>query len=358
MIDLRRPSPFVELAAVEAWDAWFRWREQTDLRDFSIEDTWRRVSAALASVEPPGEIPMWQTRFMDALASWRLLPDERLLAVAGTGRITWGDGVLHAALNAAAFVSTDYAAASIDLAALSDCAALAVRVLDNAALLAALPAPRLRIGILGIADALALLGLAYDSDAGRAQMSSTARALAEGCLRGSIMLAMARGACDHGLRVSIKRAELRGAPTNLLGDAARHGLRHAQLTAITSQPRLALLANDVADAVDPLRGVNHTHVITAADGPRTVRSSGYALSTLRACGREPNGVPDTLAMLPWIAQIEMRAALQPWMDEPITYPLLATNDLNDSRRLQARKRAMEHGLGEPVWRNPLEPCPL
>lgn len=38
--------------------------------------------------------------------------------------------------------------------------------------------------------------------------------------------------------------------------------------------------------------------------------AGYALNVLRA---------DTL---PWTAQIAMRAAVQPWMDEPIAYPLL------------------------------------
>lgn len=51
-------------------------------------------------------------------------------------------------------------------------------MLDNAALLADAVVPRLRIGIVGIADALALLDLAYDSDAGRAQAASMACALA------------------------------------------------------------------------------------------------------------------------------------------------------------------------------------
>ena len=359
MIDLHRSSPFVDLAAVEAWDAWFRWREKADLRDLSIEDTWRRVSAALASIEPGGETTTWQARFTDAFASWRLLPDERLLASAGTRRITHWGGVLHASLNAAGFVSLDSTTnASIDLAALDDCGALAVRALDNAALEAGIAAPHLRIGMIGVADALALLGLRYDSDPGRNQAGAMARALAEGCLHGSIMLAAERGSCGQEAHASIARARLRGFPEELLNAAGRYGVRHLQLTAITSQPRLALLANDVADAVDPLRGKNHAIVISASDGQRTiVRSSGYALNLLHAGGIEREDMPDTLPDMPWIAQIKMRAALQPWMDEPIDYPLLATNDLGEAQRLEARKLAESHELGEPTWREVAEPQP-
>lgn len=359
MTDLHQPSPFIELAAVEAWDAWFRWREQADLHDVSIEDTWWRVSAALAAVEPAGDSATWQTRFMDAFASWQLLPDERLLTDAGTGRPVHHDGKLYAGLNAASFVPADRAATSApDLIALGDCASLAVRALDNAALQAGVATPHLHIGMIGVADALALLGLRYNSDRGRMQAASMARALADGCLRGSTLLAMARGGHDGDTRAAIARAELRGAPTDLLRDAARLGLRHTQLTAITPQPRLALLANDVADAVDPLRGENHANVIAAAGGRwRTIRSSGYALNVLQAdrTGREK---PDTLPNLPWMAQIAMRAAVQPWIDEPIDYPLLATNDLGDAERRDAQTFAATHSLGEPVWRDTAELQPL
>lgn len=355
MIDLHRTSPFIGLAAVEAWDAWFRWREGTDLRDLSIEDTWRRVSAALASVEPGDETALWRARFMDALASWRLLPDERLLVNAGTGRTMHHDGVPRASLNAAAFVSSTPAkVASMDLAALRDCAALAVRALDNAALQMGITAPHLRIGMIGIADALALLGLRYDSGPARMQAAAMAKALAEGCLHGSIMLAAARGPCGCDVHVPVARAKLRGVPEECLHDFARHGLRHAQLTAITSQPRLALLANDVADAADPLRGEDYPHLIAGPHDPRTIRSSGYALSVIQASGKNRDQMPSTLAHQSWRAQITMRASLQPWIDEPIDYPLLMTRSMDDAQRLEASELAASHGLCEPAWRNPFD----
>lgn len=350
MSDSPQASPFTDLASVEAWDAWFRWRTASTLHDASIEDTWRRVADSLVSVEPRAATTL-RARLMEALASWRLLPDTRLLADAGTGRMTWDEGPLHAVLNAAVFaMPAAHVGAPVALAALADTAALAVQALDNAAVLARIGHPRLRIGIVGIADALYIAGLEYDSDAGRALAGSIARAASEGCLRENVALAATRGRGDGDMATALALAARRGAPQHLLQDAARTGLRHARTTAITSQPRLALLANDVADAADPLRGENHAHVIAAPAGQRMIRSSGYALNLLRS--RQTAPVHGTLVDLPCVAQIAMRAALQPWLDEPITYPLLCARDPDDGQRREARRQATRLGLGQPVWRNP------
>lgn len=344
-----RLSPFIEPVAVEAWDAWFRWRERGDLRDVSIEDTWRRVAVALASVEADGGKRRWLARFLKAFANWQLLPDERLLAAAGTGAVTWRDGDLHAALNIAAFVPVDaHSTLDIDPAAIGDCAEVAVRVLDNAALLAGIAAPRLRIGMVGVADALLLLGLDYDSEAGCARAAAFARAVAEGCLRANVELARERGATPDDTRQAIAR--VRKLEPEWQRDAERHGLRHRQLTAITSQPRLALLANDVADALDPLLGKNHWHTIAGPDGPRSIQSSGYALGVLHADGDPQGESRAVLRDLSPAAQLAMRAAVQPWIDAPIDCPLLLEGEPDPAQQAEARSQAGVLGLGAPRWR--------
>lgn len=344
-------SPFVELASVEAWDAWFRWRDQGVLKDMCIEDTWRRVCAALLSAEAPGGNALLAARLLGNLTTWRLLPDERLLADAGTERITWREDTLVAVVNVAAFVLPAGAEhAGIALSSLADCAALAVRMLDNAALLAGVSAPRLRIGLMGIADALALLGMQYDGAVGRTQVNAIARAFSEGCLRGNIELAAERGASSADTCPSLTRAERRTAPPELLRDARHHGLRYTELTALSSQPRLALFANDVADASDPLLGEDHVHVIAASGGQRSVHSSGYALDVLQARTNRHGPQPGTLSSLPWTAQLATRAVLQPWMDEPIAYPLLAASEPGDIERCAAERAAARYGLGKPTWR--------
>jgi ribonucleoside-diphosphate reductase alpha chain len=358
MIGQHRPSAFLEPAAVEAWDAWFRWRDRAGLHDVSIEDTWHRVVTALAGAEDRHAGSTWGTRWMDAFLDWRLLPDGRLLAAAGTGRVTWRAGPLDAVLNLARFVPAGGSpAAKFNLAAVADCAELAVRAMDNAAMIAGIGAPVLRIGVVGMADALALLGADFDSDAGRAWAIRISAALAEGCFRASVRLAAERGASPDDTSAIIARAALRKMPHELLRDANVHRLRHTRLTAVTSQRRLALLANDVADALDPLQGGIHSNMIAAPGGQRTVQSLGYAVNVLRARGDRREDNPDILARPPWSGQLAMRAAVQPWMDDPIDYPLLTAADPDDDQRRDARRQAARHGLGEPAWRNASELIP-
>lgn len=316
-------SPFRNTLAVETWDTWFRWREGGRLRDVTIEDTWERVASTLAA--NAAHAPDFKQRLLDAFASWHLLPDERLLMRAGVVAPPWEAGDLHAVLNAASFVRVSAARhASFDHAHYADIAALAVRALESAADLYtghAQQASRARIGIIGLGDALALLDLHYDSDAARAQAAAIALALAQGCLAGSIALARERGAqvrCDARW---IEEARRRGYRRDLIEAAAEHGLRHGRLTAIVSQPRLAALANGVADALDP---VSDGATNDSADGAR----------------------PADVA-----AQLRMRSSTQPLIDEPIDYPVSIDREPNAADMTAWNALARQLGLAPPTWRH-------
>ena len=316
-------SPFIDTAAVEAWDAWFRWRERGRLRDFSIEATWRRVADAL-SRETEAHGSRHRDELFAALASWRLLLDERILASAGTPAQSWPADGLVAVLNAPMFVRDGFSDdARFDAAAFEDVASSAVRVLDDAALLAGggEAPPALRIGLIGLADALLMLGLPYTAEAARRQTCAIGRALAQGCLRGTMRLAAERGSWRGPLQETLRRARLRGLAEPLVEAVARHGVRHVSLTAVTSQPRLALLANNVADALEPLRGEHHVQHVAAPGQRRAIRSSGYALTLLR---RMPSARPveiavDTAATVPIRARRAMREAMRRWIDEPASF---------------------------------------
>jgi len=325
----RGASPFVDAVAVEAWDAWFRWRDRADLHDLSIDATHARVAHALAAAEPPGSAAIFERNLVDACSSWQLLLDERLLATAGTRNPQWTDDTLVAVLNPAMFVRDRFSAnARFDHAAFANTAELAVHALDNALALAnqctGNDGTHLRIGLIGLADALAFLRLGYDNPGARTEAYWIAQTLAQGCYRGTIRLACERGArrqlADH----ARSRTILDSAPFSLLRDAERFGLRHSQLTAITSQKRLALLANNVADAVDPLQGADRACAVGSRENPRLLRSSGYAITAARAlfpARSMPWTTMDTIATIPSRAQIEMRDAMQAWIDMPIAYPI-------------------------------------
>lgn len=275
---------FTDPIAVETWDTWFRWRDRDELRDVTIDDTWWRVADTIAA--PNGAMaPLWAHHYASAFSSWRLLPDERLLRVAGTGQPLGTPEPLAAVLNLAAFVSTPLGApARFERAAFVDTAALAVRLLDDALMVfdGIVPAG-LRIGVIGFADALRKLGIAYPSGSACLQARDFAAALAEGCLRGAIALAEERGAREA---MPPREPELwrsRGMPPDLVERATRHGVRHLVRTAILHHPTLARLADNATDAIEP-----------------------------RSHPGEPQD-EDTLRTV----QHEIRRAMQPWIDLPI-----------------------------------------
>jgi ribonucleoside-diphosphate reductase alpha chain len=320
-----RHSSFIDMAAVEAWDAWFRWRDHGLLRDVSIDDTLRRVSHALAGCEPPGRGPAWERQLFDALAGWRLLLDERVLASAGTTRPCWPRDYLGAALNPAVFVSAPFTAeACFRRDAFEATAELAVHALDNAGLLAGEgnPGIHLRIGVIGLADTLAQLGHPYDSAQGRWVSRDIAASMARGCLRSSLRLAKERGGLlspSDAPSLSRRLCELRA---ELPKDAGQHGLRHACITAIDSHWRLAMLANNVADAVDPLLAHGDVQAISDTEITRTISSPGYAITLAKRLHayQALRDLAAGLARLPAQAQAALRQTMQAWIDQPIDYP--------------------------------------
>jgi ribonucleoside-diphosphate reductase alpha chain len=349
-------SPFTDVLAADAWDAWFRWRDPDQLHDVSIDATFSRVARALARAEPASTANVFEKRVTDAFTSWQLLLDERLLATAGTDRSSWTQDNLAAVLNAAVFVRGRFTGnARFDHAAFATTAELAVRALDNACALVKAPSPSLQIslqiGLMGLADALAFLRLGYDSACARAEAAAITRSLAEGCYRGTVRLAQERGAAPGLADKTDTHALLKELPGDLIRDAERHGLRHSRLTAITSQPRLALLANDVTDAIDPLRT---TDVLKSTSHPRPIRAPGYAMSSARDF-YEPHAMPpaihESVANVAVRAQIEMRGAVQHWIDRPISYPLVVARIPGADEQRQQREFATSYHLGELDWKS-------
>ncbi|HXQ53656.1 MAG TPA: adenosylcobalamin-dependent ribonucleoside-diphosphate reductase [Stellaceae bacterium] len=77
----------VSVAAIsqQIWDMKYRLRgADGGVVDKTIEDSWRRVAAALAA--PEREPDLWAGRFYDALTDFKFLPAGRVMAGAGAGR--------------------------------------------------------------------------------------------------------------------------------------------------------------------------------------------------------------------------------------------------------------------------------
>jgi ribonucleoside-diphosphate reductase alpha chain len=78
-------SSFAAPIAEQIWDMKYRLKSADGTAiDASVEDTWRRIARALASVEKDPVI--WEEKFYNALEGFKYLPAGRIIAGAGTGR--------------------------------------------------------------------------------------------------------------------------------------------------------------------------------------------------------------------------------------------------------------------------------
>jgi ribonucleoside-diphosphate reductase alpha chain len=325
-------TAFTDPAAVDAWDLWFRWRDGTRLRDLTIDTTWERVAHAVASAANT-DSTVWAQRYADAFSKWQLLPSERLLCEAGIGRGT-PSCAPQAALNAAAFVRQSRGAVThFDRDEFVRVCALSVRFLDDALIGAGHSTSGLHIGLFGMADALAHLGEGYVGETATSRAREIACAFAEGCLIGDVTLARERGANALDAKRWSSRLRVRGFGGALLSEVDRYGLRHSRLTAIASHPRLALFANNTTDGVDPMIRIDAQRRPAAAQWCDSALVRASSLSAQ-------------------IAQLELRAAIQPWIDRSIDTPLLTLSEPDETTRTACVSRAAELDLKPPRWRLP------
>ena len=75
---------FANAISRQIWEEKYRYRDEQQIHDRQLSDTWQRVATALASVE--AEPVLWQERFYRALEGFTFLPGGRIQAGAGTQR--------------------------------------------------------------------------------------------------------------------------------------------------------------------------------------------------------------------------------------------------------------------------------
>jgi hypothetical protein len=106
---------------------------------------------------------------------------------------------------------------------------------------------RLGLGITGLADALIMLGLRYDSPEARSVAADAMRTVAEQAYSASVELAAEKGAfplCDR--ERYLAAPFVHALPAALQADIARHGIRNSHLTAIAPAGTISLLAGNVS----------------------------------------------------------------------------------------------------------------
>jgi ribonucleoside-diphosphate reductase alpha chain len=223
--------------------------------------------------------------------------------------------------------------AAIDLAAIADTAAVAVRMLDNVVDLSHFPLQqqvtaahatrRVGLGLTGLGDALVMLNIPYGTPEAVRMAGAVMQRVCETAYQASIDLAREKGAFarfDKGKYLQGKFiSEL---PVAIRDGIARHGIRNSHLTAIAPAGTTSLLANIVSSGLEPVFRFEYRRRIREADGSlseHTVSDYAYRLY----CERYGKDAPLTPAFVtandvsPFM-HLDMQAALQRWVDNAIS----------------------------------------
>lgn len=235
-------------------------------------------------------------------------------------------------INLAAFVSRPFTpGARLDLEAIEAVVPTAVRMLDNVIDVSGYPLPaqaeqslgcrRIGLGVMGLADALLMLGLAYDGGPARRRAAEAMRTICHAAYRASTELAREKGGFPFLDREQYLRSSfIKGLPAEIRRDIGVHGIRNSHLTAIAPTGSISLLANNVSSGIEPIFSCRLRRHLRDGAGRATefVVTDDACRRWQRISGDE--SLPPAYRpaqSLPARAHLAMQSALQPFVDQSI-----------------------------------------
>ena len=227
--------------------------------------------------------------------------------------------------------------AALDFARLREVAAVGVRMLDLALDATEWPLPqqeeegrtkrRVGLGFLGLGSALIMLGIAYDSDAGRAMAARIAEEMRDAAYAASIALAREKGPFP----LFDADAYLAGQftarlPQALRAQIAEHGIRNSHLLSIAPTGSITLaFADNASNGIEPAFSWVYYRKKRMADGStRSYEVADHAWRLYRHLGHDVGEgatlPPQFVTALQMAAtdHLGMMQAVQPFIDTAIS----------------------------------------
>ena len=299
------------------------------VRTVKARSLWEALAAAAAGHGDPGVL------FVDRInRENNLWYDEYITATNPCGEVplpAYGACNLGS-FNLTAFVDGAFTPeAAFDFGRFCVSIAVAVRMLDNAIDVSNFPLPaqaarvrrarRLGLGVIGLADALILLGLRYDSAAGRQFAAHVFKCLRDEAYRASVELAKKRGPFPgYGIDY-LSAAFIEHLPEDINGAITTYGIRNSHLLAQAPGGSISLLAGNISSGIEPVFDFRVNRYLRDASG----RVKAYPLTDYAwQQWHQRNGaaaMPEqfvTAADVTADQQLAMLGAIQPFVDSSIS----------------------------------------
>jgi ribonucleoside-diphosphate reductase alpha chain len=343
------------MAAVKADGSWDLVFDGTIYRTVQARDLWNRIMRATYDYAEPGVI------FIDRINQANNLSYVETIAATnpcGEQPLPPNGACLLGSINMARLVTDPFEdAAALDLDALNELVATAVRMMDNVVDASRFPLEaqraeaqakrRIGLGVTGLADALLMLGLRYGSDEAARQTERWLHAIARAAYLASVDLAKEKGAFP----LFDAEKYLASGTMQMMDDDVReaireHGIRNALLTSIAPTGTISLYAGNVSSGIEPVFAYAYTRKVLQKDGTRTEEEVvDYAVQMWREKFGDRE-LPDYFVNAQTLAPLEhvkMQAAAQKWVDSSISKTINCPEDISFEAFKDVYMEAFETG---------------